>query len=542
MNSQRPNLMGLLIISSLFGWGAWETRYWLHPDDQFIHWILLGFTTLTSFRFLFLLLFLIPKLIYRRLIMRATDRAGSADWANKKEIRKAGLYKPDGVVAGMDDNKPVWVNIESSGLVLSPAGAGKTSCFSIPVLCKEAASMLVPDIKCNLGVMTAKLRHEKLGHETVFVNPAGHHSEILGKSARYNPLQILIDDWDTPAYRSQLLTDAHAIARQLSPDHQASNQDPFWRNGTRKFLVFSFLYLVIIGGYPTLSNALGLLSDSKALERALAEAAATDHLNGDLARRAKDILTKFEIGDPKQIESFREGAVQALEIYAPSGELAEATSYCDFRFSDMRKKKMTIYLMADPTRMGVFAPWVALLSWCALIELLRTQPSRKVVFLLEEATNIPIQDLPKNLTLLREFKIVTWIVMQELEQWVQCYGPQSLEPLLSQTQAKIIMGSDSLKVCQMISDLLGQSTIKTKSYNLGRSIFDDVTVSLQDSARNLKTADEVRRTEGVILILRKFKPLLLRKIGYNEIKPWSKWVGINPLFGTPYKGKTRLRL
>lgn len=80
------------------------------------------------------------------------------------------------------------------------------------------------------------------------------------------------------------------------------------------------------------------------------------------------------------------------------------------------------------------------------------------------------------------------------------------------------------------------------SHNIGQGMFDTPTRSLQDAARRLMTADEVRRTDDTILFVRNHRPIRLSKIGRHEIKPWLKWVGINPLFGKPFKGKTRLRL
>ncbi len=237
------------------------------------------------------------------------------------------------------------------------------------------------------------------------MNPGGLYQDILGIGARYNPLQILIDDWDNPETHTQLFSDAQSIAKQLCQDPPTQGENQYFRNGSRKFLTFSFVYLVIIGGYPTLANALCLLSDKDYLLKALREAESSHHLDGDLARLAKDLLTKFDSGDQKQIESFREGAVQALEVFSPSGKLAECTSTCDFRFSDLKKKKMTIYLLADPTRMSVYAPWLGLLSWCALTELIRFQNGKFVCFLCDEITNFKIEGLPSLLTLAREFKI-----------------------------------------------------------------------------------------------------------------------------------------
>lgn len=474
--------------------------------------------------------------------MRPSTRSGSAGWATKKEIRKARLYKRDGFFAGIHEKKGLFCDIESSGLVLSPAGGGKTVNFVVPALCHNPLSMFVPDLKGTLACMTAKLREKVFKHKVVCVNPAGLYQKILGIGARYNPLQILIDDWKDNSLRNQLMSDAHSIAKQLYPEPSSQSENQYFRNGARKFLSFVFLYLVIIRESATLANALSLLSDVEELKKALEEAQSSGYLNGDLARLAIDLLTKFKSADNKQLESFREGAIQALEVFSPSGTLAECTSTCDFRFADLKKELLTIYLIADPTRMTYYAPWLGLLSWCALTELIRYQNGKSVCFLCDEITNFKIEGLPSLLTLAREFKIKIWLIVQELEQWAHVYGRESLETLLSQTEVKIIMGTRSYKTSQLISNMLGEATIKAKNYNLGKSLFDEASSSLQEMPRRLLTADEVRRTEKTIVFVRDQRPILADPAGYHEVKPWTKWVGLNPLYGKPFRSKTRLRL
>lgn len=178
----------------------------------------------------------------------------------------------------------------------------------------------------------------------------------------------------------------------------------------------------------------------------------------------------------------------------------------------------------------VYSPWLGLLSWCALTELIRFQNGKSACFLCDEITNFKIEGLSSLLTLAREFKIKLWLIIQELEQWAHVYGRESLETLLSQTEVKIIMGSRSHKTCQLVSDMLGEATIKTLNHNIGASIYDEPTASLHEMSRRLMTPDEVRRTPDTILFYRDQRPIRLSKIGYHEIKPWEKWVAINPLF------------
>ncbi|MES2662120.1 MAG: type IV secretory system conjugative DNA transfer family protein [Pseudomonadota bacterium] len=544
---------GMLILGVLFSWFAWKTFDLLETE-----WALMPLMFMFSAGLLFahlgaLILRSIPRIFFYIKAMKTTGKAGTAGWASPKEIQQAGLFKtfgllsgarkkPRGFLAGLHNNKPVFVDIESSGLVLSPAGGGKTTGFVIPTLCHNSTSMLVPDLKGTLAVMTGKYRRKKFQHETLFVNPAGINAHILGVGARYNPLQILIDTWVDPKLHNQVLSEAEGLAKQFCQDPKTQGENQYWRNGARKFLIFAFVYLMTMEGNATLSNALSLLSDSERLHAALREAVQSTHLHGDLARLARDMIGKIENGDPKQVESFREGAVQSVEVFSASGVLAECTSVCDFRFSDMKHKKITIYLIADPTRMSVYAPWLAVLSWCALRELMRTTGPNRVCFLCDEITNFKVDNLPSMLTLAREYQITMWLIIQELEQWAYVYGRESLETLLSQTEVKIIMNIRSFKTCQLISNMLGDQSIKSKNYNIGEYFFNPVSTSVHETPRKLMTPDEVRRTDKIILFSGGLRPVLLDKISYHEISPWKKQLEVNPLYGKAYKGKTKLRL
>lgn len=538
-------ILAFLISTGLY-WAAYKYRYLLNTDVALFPVFMFLFGSAGYYGVFLALSHLIPNLVVRRQAMRTTGLGGTADWSSPKEIRKAGMRKKKGFLMGLNGDAGVFADIESSGLVLGPAGTQKTVGFGIPALCHNPISMLVLDLKGTYATMTAWLRKKKLKNEVIFVNPGKLYArilaKILGAAMRYNPMQILIDDWLDPEKHHFLFSDARGMAKQLHSDPANQGENQYFRNGARKFLVFAFVYLVINRQKPTLTDALELLSDSDELMAALNIAKSDKRLKGDLARLAKDLLKKYDAGDKRQIESFREGAVQSLEVFSPSSDLAECTADCDFRYYDMRDKKLTIYLITDPTRVSTYAPWLALNSWCAFTELIRYPGKNPVCFLLDEITNIKIEGLPALLTLAREFKIKIWLIIQELEQWAHVYGREALDTALSQTEAKLIMASRSQKTCQLVSDMLGERSVKTKSHSIGRNMWDKVSVSLQENSRRIMTPDEVRRTEKSILFYRNMRPIELDKIGYHEISPWRRWVGINPLYGKKYKGRVRLRI
>ncbi len=544
MQSQRiENPLPPFIIASILAYTAYETRDYMGGEFAYVPIACAGVAALLYFSFTIIMLFsILPQLIRYYFIRRPKGRAGTAGWASKKELKKAGLFKKRGFLMGLFGRRAVFVDIESNGLVISPAGGGKTSKVVIPALAFNLMSMLVIDLKATLYPTTGRYREKYLGADIIVIDPAGMCGDEDIQKGRYNPLQILIDDWADPKLRTHLYADAKSMALQLYPEPANGGENRFWRNGSRKLLTFAFLYHVTISGNATLSACLDLLSDVESLTAAIDLTKSTDILGGDLARLAKDFHAKLENGDPKQIESFREGAVQVLEPFSPSGVLAENTSTCDFRFSEMRKKKITIYLMADPTRQKVFAPWIALLSFCAITELIRQPKGQRVCFMCDEATNFKIDGLPQLLTLAREFRIIVWIIIQELEQWAYVYGREGADTLLSQSEVKLILGAGSYKAAKLISDMLGETSQVNMNHSLGISFFDPVTRSTSEGGRALRTADEVRRMDEAILFVGKLRPIRLKAIGYNQISPWKSRLGINPLFGKPYKGITKLRL
>lgn len=542
-NQQRPNIFSqVLLLTGLLYACHWIEPYRYDPNSLLYIWFLWLVTAITAFSLVMQLLRLLPRIISQLWIRRPKGLKGTAKWATLKQARKASTNKRKGFLAGMMGKVPIWLPIESSGLVLSPAGGGKTVGFVIPALMSWTGSMIVADLKGTLAAITAFFRRIKFRHKTFILNPAGRFGKLLGASARFNPLQTLNKDWANPDLHKFLMSDAQMLAKQLLPEPTKGSSDVFFRNGSRKLLVFSWVYLATTQK-ATLSAALALLSDVSAITNALYAAVVDNRLNGDLARMAKDLLAKLQDGSAEQFESFREGALQVLEPYSPSGVLADATSDSDFCFADLRLFKATVYIICDPTQMEAFASWLGLVMESAKTELIRNTDGGDVTFLIDEATNFKFGSLPGLLTTAREFKLRIWVVVQELEQWAHVYGREALDTLLSQTEVKIIHGSRSFKTCQLVSNMLGDYSVNATSYNKGASMFDPVGKSVSETGRKMLMPDEVARFDKVIVFYGNMPPMALDKIGYHEIAPWRSQAAPNPLFGKKrYKGKVRLRV
>lgn len=85
--------------------------------------------------------------------------------------------------------------------------------------------MIVTDFKGTLAVMTKWVRETIFRQQVFCVNPAHLYTNFLGTPARYNPLQILVDDWLDAERNKDLIADAQSIALQLCPSELSNRRE-----------------------------------------------------------------------------------------------------------------------------------------------------------------------------------------------------------------------------------------------------------------------------------------------------------------------------
>ncbi|MEL6467777.1 MAG: type IV secretory system conjugative DNA transfer family protein [Pseudomonadota bacterium] len=251
--------------------------------------------------------------------LRPKRSESSASWLTKRQARKAGLAKSKGQFLGILEGQPLFISNAVHGLLCSPARKGKTTGFVMAALAHDiGTSRVVADMKGELAAQTARLIEERHGQKVIILNPA--HKFGMGNAA-YNPLQIILDDLEFSP--EDTIADAWSLAFQLVATPPGGDRDPFWPNGTRKLIVFVVVALCVLRDEieANLPRAFALLADNDEFERLLIESLDSDALGGELANLATNIASSWE-DNPKHFESFREGAVQALVAFGPSGRLA----------------------------------------------------------------------------------------------------------------------------------------------------------------------------------------------------------------------------
>lgn len=468
--------------------------------------------------------------------------SSSAKWLTPRQARKAKLGKTEGVFLGILEGQPLFINDAVHSLICAPSRKGKTTSFVMPALCHDiGASRLVTDMRGDLAYQTAHICREDHDHEVITLNPA--HKFSLG-NASYNPMQIILDDLrDTP---EDAIADTWSLAKQLHKTPQGGDRDPFWPNGTRKLLVFVIIGLCTLREEfeANLPNTFNILGDDSDLLRLLNDALNSDILAGEVSKLASNILSTWK-ENPKHNESFREAAVQSLASFGPSGRIAPSIESCDFRFRDLKRKKMTIFIICDPSRMDVFEPWIGILIWAALKELIREDNAIPVHFLMDEFTSFKISELPTALTALGGYGIHLWIIVQALLELQRVYGFESMKAVLSQCDCIAFFGVNSDETAQLVSNMLGKCEETKENFGLGTDLEDMPSLSIGDNAHPLMVPDQLRRMpdDEIIMFIKNLDPIRALKVGYQEVAPWRLRVKASPMFGDkPFLGKVKMRM
>ncbi|MCZ7889461.1 type IV secretory system conjugative DNA transfer family protein [Agrobacterium salinitolerans] len=220
-------------------------------------------------------------------------------------------------------------------------------------------------------------------------------------------------------------------------------------------------------------------------------------------------------------------------------------THCDFRFRDLKARNTTVFLICDYSRMDVFAPWVGLLIWAALKELIREDNAVPVHFILDEFTNYKLPGLPNALTALAGYGVHCWMIVQELSEIARVYGHEALKTILSQTDVKQLFGITSIETATMVSRMLGDHEQRTQSFGLGQDITHGTSLNLSISTKPQMTGDQLRRMpdDEQIIIIRNLLQIRALRVGVQEIEPWCSEVAPNPLQGGKrFIGKVRLRI
>jgi type IV secretion system protein VirD4 len=437
---------------------------------------------------------------------------GSACWADPREVRRAGLLGPDGVVLGRLGDRYLRHNGPEHVLCFAPTRSGKGVGLVIPTLLTWPYSTVVHDIKGENFQLTSGFR-ARFGSVLLFdpTNPA---------SAAYNPL-LEIRKGDNE------VRDAQNIADILVDPEGALERRNHWEKTSHSLLVGAILHVLYAEADKTLAGVANFLSDpSRPIEATLNAMLATPHLGERVhpvvASAARELLNKSE----NERSGVLSTTMSFLGLYRDP-VVARVTGRSDWRIRDLvdGDQPISLYLVIPPSDIARTKPLVRLILnqiGRRLTESLDTDRRRqKLLLMLDEFAALGRLDFfESQLAFMAGYGIRSILITQSLNQLERAYGPN--HAILDNCHIRIAFSTNDERTAKRVSDALGTATeMRAMKNYAGHRLspwLGHLMVSRQETSRPLLTPGEVMQLspDEAIVMVSGLHPIRARKVRYYE--------------------------
>jgi type IV secretion system protein VirD4 len=441
------------------------------------------------------------------------DTYGSARWADRQEVRTAGLLGADGVVLGRYDRSYLRHDGPEHVLCFAPTRSGKGVGLVVPSLLTWPGSAIVHDIKGENWQLTAGFRSEH-GRVLLF-DPTN------AKSSAYNPLlEVRRGEWE--------VRDVQNIADILVDPEGSLEKRNHWEKTSHALLVGAILHVLYAETDKTLAGVAAFLSDPKRpIEATLAAMMKTAHL-GDagthpvIASAARELLNKSD----NERSGVLSTAMSFLGLYRDP-VVAEVTRRCDWRIADIVGEKLpaTLYLVVPPSDINRTKPLIRLILnqiGRRLTEELDAKTSRhRLLLMLDEFPALGRLDFFESaLAFMAGYGLKAFLIAQSLNQIEKAYGPNN--SILDNCHVRVSFATNDERTAKRVSDALGTATeMKAMKNYAGHRLspwLGHLMVSRSETARQLLTPGEIMQLppHEEIVMVAGIPPIRATKARYYE--------------------------
>lgn len=368
-------------------------------------------------------------------------------------------------------------------------------------------SALVLDFKGTNCVVTAK-RRKALGQAVYAVNPFGVHAGAKGmpSASRFNPLA------DLDARSKTFLEDLELIADALVIP---GGGDSHWDDSARSFIKGVIAHVVTI--YPGEAN-LGFVRDLLAGEAE--ELIDEMMLNTKAGVIAKNAAGQMRLAADKERGSILSNAAKHT-AWLDSAVMREALSASDFSLKDLKRRRMTIYLILPPEQLGNHARFLRLFVNLTLAGVSAGGKSKvPVLLVLDEFFGLGRMDkLMDAAAILAGLNVRLWVLVQNLGQLVKLYG-QNWTTFWANAGQIVLFAANDLATAEHASKELGRLVV----YDTDRRNGGEAAVSNAPLRDPNELGKEVGRIGGRAIVFQEGRnALLLERVEYDRDCSRSMW-------------------
>lgn len=459
-------------------------------------------------------LFGLPLILIAFAVGRSRSLHGDARWATDSEARAAGLFTEEGLILGKFNGKFLMMNEAKFVMLVAPTRSGKGVGTIIPNLLNWNQSCIVVDIKGENFDVTSGFR-ARHGQEVYKFAPFDENFETHCS----NPLSYVNRD---PRF---VVGELQSVGYMLYP--KKDGDGAFWNDAARNLFVAVSLYC-LESGYP--------LTIGEVLRRSSASGRPKEFWQGVVDSRVSvsgqafsqhclDALSQFVSNSDNTLTSILSTFSAPLGAFA-NPVVDAATSRDDFDLRDIRRRKMTIYVVIPPNRLAEASLLINLFFSIAIDQNTKTLPEKDpsikylALLLLDEFPALGrVDKYVKSIGYLAGYGLRSLMIAQSMSQVKDrdLYGEEGARTLATNHMVQILYAPREQQDAQEYSEILGYYGLSSTSKGVSRgrgSVTNSENVSEQKRA--LMLPQELREIgpDRVIVLADNCKPIFGNKIKY----------------------------
>ncbi|MBN9576824.1 MAG: conjugal transfer protein TraG [Alphaproteobacteria bacterium] len=500
----------------LFGWPIYQPPaffWWWFAYDAYAHEIFVTGGFIAGAGGIAAFVVAVAMSVWRAREVKKVTTYGSACWAETREIKRAGLLHPDGVLLGRWRGAYLRHHGPEHVLCFAPTRSGKGVGLVVPTLLTWSGSAIVHDIKGENWGLTAGWR-ARFGRVLLF-DPTNT------QSAAYNPLlEVRRGEWE--------VRDVQNIADVLVDPEGALEKRNHWEKTSHSLLVGTILHVLYAEADKTLAGVANFLSDPKRpIETTLRAMMTTPHLGTKgvhpvVASAARELLNKSE----SERSGVLSTAMSFLGLYRDP-VVATVTRRCDWRIRDLveAERPVTLYLVVPPSDISRTKPLVRLILnqiGRRLTEELDSKRRRhRLLLMLDEFPALGRLDFFESaLAFMAGYGLKSFLIAQSLNQIEKAYGQNN--SILDNCHVRVSFATNDERTAKRVSDALGMATELRAMKNYAGSRLSPwlghLMISRQETARPLLTPGEVMQLppDDELVLMSGCAPIRAKKARYFE--------------------------
>jgi type IV secretion system protein VirD4 len=402
-------------------------------------------------------------------------------------------------------------------ITVAGSGAGKGVAVVKPNLMTYAGSVVVLDPKGENFASTCDAR-VRLGNRVFLVDPFGVARGNGGDkfAARFNPMQALVDAL-AEGRHGDAFDEASVIADMIVVS-QPGEKESHFNDKAKSFLRCSILFVAYAPPYQDRAKFPMNLSTVKDCFLRWFQSPETMKIFVEVCRSTPHLETCA--GEVAMIAGEERASVlstvQRHTEFLNAPNVRESLSASDFSLADLKRERMSIYLVLPATRLAAYSRvarlWVGALLQAVMHE--ATAPRHRVLFMLDEVAQLgAMEPLVQAVSLARGYGVDLWLLFQDMNQMRGAYG-ERWQTFFGNAKYQQFFGIRDLETAKYVSELLGKATVDVTSVSRSADANASESTTTQQVGRELLQPNEVMQLpdDDVLVIAPQLPPVRARKI------------------------------